>query len=156
MAYKTCRRGMFNLDSQATEDNWGWEDCFNVIEHLSRAYAAQDELSSAELYNEGSCRIDRLPPSVVAKKEGELNSYFSGFGTRSQLYEYLEWEGCRYIDRVCRSVIPLAVLEVETGYPSEPRLIHGLSQFVYPIMLPIVRDRMARGDTGLHQRSVVT
>lgn len=141
------RRGMFNLDSLAAEDNWAWDDCSNAIHYLSRAYAARDELSSANLFR-GDTWVEQLNACIVAEEESRLNSYFSGFGSRSQLYEYLTCDECRYIDRVCRSILPLLVLEAETEYPCEPNIVHGLAQVVYPIMLPIVRDRLAQGDTG--------
>lgn len=142
-------RGEFNLDSLATESNWTWDDCSNVINYLSRIYAATAELSSASLYKEGSDRVERLPPALVAQAEVNLNTFFSfsNYGGRSDLYEYLSSGAAAYIHRFCRNIVPLAVLEVETGYPCEPYIIHGLAEVVYPVVLPIVRHRIARGDT---------
>lgn len=140
-------RGPLNLDSKATSEHWDWSDFSREIEWLCQSYAASMPLPLPE----EALLADRKVSSktemaiFIAEKELELNEWFIGFGTSSDIFDYLVLHGGVYHHRVIRLLAGYAALEVDTGYPCQPHIVYGLADVAYPQILPIVRQRILDG-----------
>ncbi|WP_286715812.1 hypothetical protein [Marinobacter sp. tcs-11] len=138
---KHDQRGMLNTSSTASVSNWSWDDFSEAIGYLAKEYAATTPLRDLR-----ADRTSRFQVACeVAEIECALNARFhpTSWGGNDALFHHLTNPGSRYLDRVIIGIIECTLLEAETGYPCKPNLISvsGLDDMVYPIILPIIKDR---------------
>lgn len=138
-------RGMLNKGSSATQFSWSWDDFSEAISFLAKEYAAEMPLRDVRARPASRFQV----ACEVAEMECAMNSRFcsTGYGGRDALFHYLASPGSAYLDRVIRGMIPFALLEVETGYSCQPKLICGLDAMVYPVILPIIQNRIRKSHT---------
>jgi len=140
-------RGELNPGSTATPENWGWHDFSRAIECYCLAYAATMPLPNLSDYPH---KVLNQPSKTemaifVAENECGLNYRFAKYGPRSQIFETLTHNGQSYLHKMIRDLVCVAAMEVDTGYPCQPRIIYGLADIAYPQILPIVRQRIIDG-----------
>lgn len=144
LALPANNRGQLNPDSTATSEHWDWSDFSRAIEWLCLYYAAVMPLFLPEDNPlDGGKRPSKGEMAIfMAERECELNEHFIRYGSRSEIFETLTRNGQFYLDKVIRTLVGYAAMEVDAGYPSQPRIAYGLADVAYPQILPIVRQRI--------------
>ena len=133
--------GWLNPDSRATAEDWGWGDFSEAIEYLATSYASTMPLFEV---------TGKLDPNATKKDvvemladwENGFNGYLLGFGGRDELWNYLTWSGSNYLDRVCRGLVQCAYVDAHYGIGFRPYTIGGLADYAYPIIYPIIDERV--------------
>lgn len=134
-------RRMLNKNSKATGLNWLWEDFSEVITRLSEHYAETLPLGLPDQLKDTRLTI----PERVALEEMGVNGELINsncFVFRLDLWQEITTNNTFVLNKPIASLVPLAELESRTGFHCQPRIIWGLADFVYPIILPIIKRRV--------------